>query len=115
MAALSTKVLSNDGSAPGFAAPTASDTAQVGNGLNTFLVVRNSHATATATVTIAVPGKTPYGVDWPAKAITVPAVNGERWIPLRREYADDSGRATITTTITGGALSDLKVAVVRVG
>lgn len=121
MAALTTKVLSDDGSAPTFVTPAASDTAQVGNGLNTFLVVRNSNATSTnkTTVSITPPGKTSYGVNLPAKTVDVPGatggVPGEKWIPLRREYADETGRATIVQTLGGAALSDLKVAVVRVG
>ncbi|MBM4570268.1 hypothetical protein GS489_07560 [Rhodococcus hoagii] len=115
MAALTTKVLSNDGSAPTFVAANATDTAAVGNGLNTFLVYRNSNATAgtTASVAITPPGKTPYGENWTPKNVTVPGANGEKWIPLRREYADDTGRVTITHS--GAALGDLKVAVVQVG
>lgn len=116
MAALTTKVLSDDGSAPTLATPSASDTAQVGNGLNTFLLVKNSHATAVTTVTITPPGKTSYGVNLPPKVVTVPGAS-ERWIPLRRDYADETGRATIATSIAGpGVLAtDVKVAVVRVG
>ena len=116
MAALTTKVLSNDGSAPTLAAANATDTAQVGNGLNTFLVYRNTGSTGPATATITPPGKTSYGVNLPPKVVTVPGAS-ERWIPLRRDYADETGRATIATSIAGpGVLAtDVKVAVVRVG
>ena len=109
MAALTTKVLSDDGSAPVLATPTASDTAQVGNGHNTFLYVSNTGGSA-ASATITPPGTTTYGVALPAKTVSVPG--GEaKYIPLRREYADETGRATIAFT---GTLADLKVAVVRV-
>lgn len=115
MAALTTKVLSDDGSAPVLAAASPTDTAQVGNGLNTFLYVKNTHATGVATITITPPGKTSYGVNLPPKTVSVAANGGERYIPLRREYADETGRATIGTTITQGTSADVKVAVVRVG
>lgn len=111
MAALNTKVLSDDGSAPTLAAANATDTAQVGNGLNTFLVYRNTGSAGSATATITPPGKTSYGVNLPPKVITI-AASGEAWVPLRREYADETGRATITHE--GAGLGDLKVAVVRV-
>lgn len=112
MAALTTKVLSDDGSAPSLVAASASDTAQVGNGLNTFLVYENTGSTGPATVTITPPGKTSYGVNLPDKVVTL-ATGAKAWIPLRRDYADETGRATLAHG--GAGLADLKVAVVRVG
>lgn len=107
MSALTTKVLSDDGSAPTFVEPGVSDTAQVGSGLNTFLIVKA--ASAAATVEITPPGKTSYGVALPKKTVAV-AADGEAWLPLRREYADETGRATVKVTGAGAT-----VAVVRVG
>lgn len=110
MAALATNQLVNAGTAPTFVAASVSDTASVGNGSDTFVVYKNSHATLTRTVNIEVPGTTDYGAPLPDPAIVVPAL-GEVWIPLRREYRaiDGGGRVTITTADA----SNLTVAVVR--
>lgn len=113
MAALATQTLVNAGTAPTFGAAAASDTVQVGNGLNTFVVYKNGSG-APVNVTIAVPGNTSYGQASPDPVIEV-AAGGERWIPLRKEYADPAvagvGRATITTS----AQTSVTVAVVQVG
>lgn len=114
MAALTTQLLVNAGTAPSFAAAGASDTAEVGTGINTFVVYRNGSA-APVDVTITVPGNTSYGQPTPDPQITV-ANGAEAWIPLRREYADRAtagvGRCTLTTSAQDAAL---EVAVVRVG
>jgi hypothetical protein len=111
MADLATNQLVNAGTAPTFVAASVSDTAAVGNGSNTFVVYKNSHATLTRTVDITVPGTTDYGAPLPDPSIVVPAL-GEVWIPLRREFraVDGGGRVTITTADA----SNLTVAVVRV-
>lgn len=113
MAALSTQNLVDAGTAPTFGNSSASDTAEVGNGLNTFVVYKNTGGSP-AVVTITVPGNTSYGQPMPDPAITVAATNGERWIPLRKEYdaGDGSGRATLAATNSGATL---QVAVVRLG
>lgn len=114
MAALSTQKLVDAGTPPTFGAAGASDTAEVGNGGNTFLVVKNGSA-GSVNVTIVVPGNTTYGQANPDPVIAV-AAGAEKWIPLRKEYADAAvagvGRCTVTTSAQDPALT---VAVVRVG
>jgi len=113
MAALTTQNIVDAGTAPSTATPSASDTAEVGNGKDTFLVYRNTGATPLI-VTIVVPGNTTYGQANPDPQITVPITTGEKWIPLRKEYdaGDGTGRATITAT---GTAAGQTVAVVRMG
>lgn len=113
MAALTTFPLVDAGTKPTFVNSSASDTAEVGNGKNTFLVYKNTGGSA-AVVTIVVPGNNTYGQANPDPAITVALTTGENWIPLRKEYdaGDGSGRATITATNSGATL---QVAVVQVG
>lgn len=85
------------GTAPTFAAPTASDTAPMG----TLLVVKNGSASS-ITVTIATVGNLPTGDDYPDKAYTVPA-GAERWIPVTQEAyrkTDGSGNAAVTFSAT---------------
>lgn len=110
MAALTTQNIVNAGTAPTFGAASASDTAEVGNGHNTFAVYKNTGASASV-VTITVPGNTSYGEPLPDPAITVPITTGEKWIPLRKAYdqADGTGRCIITAT----NVASLTVAVVR--
>jgi hypothetical protein len=109
MAALVTQKIVKAGTKPTLVPASASDTAEVGNGVNTFLVYKNTNA-ATRTVTIAVPGDTDYGEPLPDPTYTLAATTGELWIPLRKDFAVD-GRATVTVT---PAVTDVTVAVVRV-
>lgn len=113
MAALTTQNLSNTGAAPTFGAAAASDTVEVGNGHNSFVVYKNGSG-GSINVTVVVPGNNTYGEPNPDKIVAVGA-GAEKWIPLRREYADPAvagvGRATITTS----AQTSVTVAVVRVG
>jgi hypothetical protein len=113
MAALTTQSLVDAGTAPTFGAAAASDTAEVGNGHNTFYVVKNGGG-APINVTIAVPGNTSYGQATPDPVIAVPN-GGEKWIPLRREYANASVAGVGRCTITTSAQTSVTVAVVRVG
>lgn len=113
MAALTTKLLNQTtGAAPALdAAAATANTAEVGNGKNTFYRVVNGSA-APITVTVAVPGKLPYaGIDAPDPQYTVND-GEEAWIPLRKEYdkADGSGRCDVTLS----AFADVEHAVVRV-
>jgi hypothetical protein len=113
MTALTTQKVVDAGTAPSFAqAASVSDTAQVGNGINTFLVYKNTGTQKT--ITIVAPGSTEYGQPFPDPAIILPATTGEKWIPLRKAYdpADGSGRATITMTPDATGVT---VAVVQVG
>lgn len=101
MAALTTQSIVDAGTAPTFSAAAAtSNTAEVGNGKNTFYVVKNGSG-ADVDVTITVPGTTDYGQPTPDPIIVVTA-GQERWIPLRKAYdpADGTGRATITLEAT---------------
>lgn len=113
MAALSTFKLVNAGTAPTFGAAGASDTAEVGNGSNTFYVIKNGGGSP-ITVTIVVPGSTTYGELAPDKVVTV--TNGtEKWIPLRKEYADAAVAGVGRCTITTSGQTSVTVAVVQVG
>jgi hypothetical protein len=109
MASLTTQNIVDAGTKPTFGAAAASDTAEIGNGSNTFVVYKNTGTQKT--VTIVAPGNTDYGQPNPDPALTLGATTGELWIPLRKDYdpGDGTGRATIT-------LSDataVTVAVVR--
>lgn len=111
MAALTTQLISDAGAAPTTANSSASDTAEIGNGHDTFVVYKNTGGSP-AVVTITAPGNTDYGQPWPDPQITVPATNGEKWIPMRKAYdpGDGTGRATLSATNSGATL---QVAVVR--
>lgn len=115
MAALTVQTLVDAGTKPTFAAPTLTDTADLGNGKNTFLVYKNTDASNIKTVTITVPGNNSYGQANPDPAITVGTVTGEVWIPLRKEYDDLSGNNVAAITISGtGGVTGLTCALVRV-
>ncbi|MFE0101156.1 hypothetical protein [Streptomyces sp. NPDC059009] len=113
MAALTTQNIVAAGTKPTFSAAALTDTAEVGNGHNTFIVYKNTDSNA-KTITITVLGLTAYGEQQPDPALTLGATTGELWIPLRREYdqADGLGRASITVSGTGG-VTGVTVAVVR--
>lgn len=117
MAALTTQNLVDAGTKPTFAAAAASDTAEVGNGANTYIHYKNTDSNA-KTITITVPGLTTYGEPQPDPALTLPATTGELLIPLRKEYEDAAvagvGRCTIAVTGTGG-VTGVTNAVVRLG
>lgn len=108
MAALAPQSLRNDGTL-NFVNASVSDTAAVGNGINSFLIYKNSTA-APVTVTVVVPGKSFLGADNPDNAVAVPA-NGIAFIPLRREYQGEDGRAVMTMASATG----MTVALVRMG
>lgn len=109
MAALTVQVMTDNGFTPTYSTPTASDTAPLGNGHNTFAVYRNTSGTS-VTVTAVIPGNTFFGLAAPDNAITVPLTTGEKWIPLRKDYDDGTGNATLTTS----AQSGVTVAIVQV-
>jgi hypothetical protein len=112
MTALTTYTVVDAGTAGTGVAPTASDTAEIGTGHNTFLLYRNTSATPLV-LTIVAPGSTDYGQAEPDPTITVPATTGEKWIPIRKDYdpGDGTNRATITAT---GTASGQTVVVVQV-
>jgi hypothetical protein len=108
MAALAPQYLKNDGTL-NFAAASTSDTVPIGSGRDTFLVYKNSNGSPVV-VTVVVPGKSFLGAELPDNAVTVPA-NGTAFIPVRREYANEEGRATVTmTSATGMTVAVAKVA-----
>lgn len=115
MAALATQHVVDAGTKPTFVAAALTDTAQVGNGINTFVVYKNTDSNAKV-VTVTAPFSTEYGQPYPDPAIALPATTGEIWIPLRKAYdpADGTGRATLTVSGTGG-VTGVTVAVVQVG
>lgn len=112
MAALALQHLLDAGTAPTTATPSASDTADYGNGKNTFLVYRNTGSTPLVT-TVVVPGNNAYGQANPDPVITTPITTGEKWIPLRQSMDDGNGTNTVTVTSTGLAAGQT-VALVRV-
>ena len=115
MAALTTQNIVVAGTAPTLVAAAASDTAEVGSGQNTFALYKNTGA-AEVTITVVAPGNNSYGSANPDPEYTLadgPGTPTWRWIPLRKEYdaADGTGRCTITAT----PVTDLTVAIVRMG
>lgn len=115
MAALTVQHLVDAATKPTFAAPALADTADYGNGKNTFLVYKNTDASNVKTVTLVVAGNNVYGQPNPDPAYTVGTVTGEVWIPLRKELDDGNLTNTVTTAITGtGGVTGLTCALVRV-
>lgn len=114
MAVLATQNIVAAGTAPTFAGVGASDTAEVGNGANTFAVYKNTNG-ATRTITITVPGNTTYGQARPDPVLTIAATTGELWIPLRKEYEDSAVAGVGRCTLTPSATSGVTVAIVRTG
>jgi hypothetical protein len=112
MTALTVNHLVDAGTKPTFQNSSASDTADYGNGKNSFLVYKNTGG-SNSVVTINVPGNNVYGQPYPDPAITVLATSGEMWIPLRKEEDDGNGTNTVTVTATNSGAT-LQVALVRV-
>lgn len=92
-----------DGTAPTFAAPTASDTAAVGS----VLIVKNGSAGA-ITVTMTPPKTLETGDAYPAKVHTI-AAGAERWIPVLKVYGDPT---TQLATVAFSAVASVTAAVV---
>jgi hypothetical protein len=82
------------GTAPTFAAPSASDTAAIG----ALLIVKNGSG-ASINVTLVTPSTLPTGDAYPDKVYAVPA-GAERWIPVLKEYRNASGVAGVTFSAT---------------
>lgn len=115
MAVLTTQHIVDAGTKPNFALDTVgvSNTAEIGNGRNTFLVVKNASG-ASITVTVVVPGNVDYGQATPDPVFTVAATTGEAWIPLRQAFYDPNagvGRATVTVSLA----TSVTAAVVQLG
>lgn len=110
MASISVQQLVFSGTAPTFGTVTASDALNYGNGQNTFAVYKNSSGSP-VTLTITPFGNNSYGLQKQAVTITVPATNGQSWVPLVRAYDDGNGSNTATVTTAGFA--SLTVALVQ--
>ncbi|MFD4474704.1 hypothetical protein ACFWPU_01105 [Streptomyces sp. NPDC058471] len=112
MTAHATQNIVDAGTNVTYNAVSTSDTAEVGNGVNTFLHYKNTDATTEA-ITIVVPGNTSYGEPNPDVTLTIGANTGELLIPLRKIYdaGDGTGRCTMTMASTTG----ITLAVVRMG
>lgn len=82
------------GTPPTFAAPSSSDTAQIGS----TLIVKNGSGSS-ITVTMTTPGTLPTGDAYPDKAYTVTAA-AEAWIPVLPEYRNTAGVAAVTFSAT---------------
>ena len=91
------------GTPPTFAAPSSSDTVQVGS----TLIVKNGSG-ASITVTMVTPGNLPTGDAYPDKAYTVIA-GAEAWIPVLSEYRNTAGVAAVTfsavTSVTAASIT----------
>lgn len=114
MASLTTQNIVAAGTKPTFVAAAATDYAEVGNGVNTFAVYKNTSSTA-CNVTIEMDHITlATGDAYPNRVIALPITTGELWIPLRKEYADDTeagvGRCVLTTSAQDAGIT---VAIVR--
>ena len=108
MAALTVYNIVDAGTKPTYSTPTASDTASIGSGHNTFLHYKNTSGSP-VTVTVVHQGTTAYGVANPDNVLTLAATTGELMIPLRQQYDDGPGNATVTTS----AQTNVTVALIR--
>lgn len=111
MALIATQHLVDAGTAPTFTTPGAADTVEYGNGTNTFVVIKNAHATDAVTVNFTVSGNTDYGQPYPDPALSVAALS-EKWIPIRKAY--DDGTATGHAVLGISGTGTPTVAVIRV-
>lgn len=109
MAALAIQTITAAGHEVTFAASAASDTAHVGNGRNTVLILRNGTG-GEVTWTIAVPGNTFFGAATQDYAVAVPA-GEDRHILLHKDFANETGSATVTVI----PAANVEVAVIRMG
>lgn len=107
MTAVATQSVKLDGTAPSFAAAVAGDLFEVGSGHKA--IVRNT-AGSSMTVTVAVPGTQKGGAANDPVVYTVPATNGEKWIPLYDYLADPTdGMCHVTySTVTSVTRASVK-------
>lgn len=102
---MNTQSIDKTGVAPTFAAPSLSDTAEIG----ATLIVKNGEATP-ITVTMVTAGTLPTGDAYPDKAYTI-AAGAEAWIPVLSEYK--SASAPRFADVTFSAVTSVTAAVVR--
>jgi hypothetical protein len=115
MADLTTQFVVDAGTAPDFGLDTVgtSNTAEVGNGKNTFVIVKNGSG-ASVDVGISVPGNTTYGQPTPDPTFSV-AAGDEVWLPLRKEYADAENAGVGRCIVTVSVATSITAAVVQTG
>lgn len=111
MAALAIQTLVDAGTDYTLGAAGAADTATIGTGHDSFVVVVNGDGVNAKTVTIPSHYILDNGDVGPSHVVTVPASSTRR-IPLRKSYDDGTGSATINITGTGG-LGSVQTALVR--
>jgi hypothetical protein len=109
VALLTTQQISLPSLSPSFVAVSASDTMLPDGDGRTFLAVRNTSGSSD-TVTIVIPGTDQFGSAIPDPPITVPATNGEKWIPVTAAMADPS---TSLVTVTHSQTTSVTCAFVR--
>lgn len=118
MAALTTQNIVLAGTAPtlgAVAAAAAGDTAEVGDGTNTFLYLENTNG-STRTVVVKMDHVTLQSGDThPDKSYTLGATTGRLWIPLRKSYANDAQNGVGRCKFTVSADTGVTAAVVRMG
>lgn len=115
MAALATQHIVFTGTAPTMGAAALADTAEIGNGINTFVRYRNSNAEAKV-ITVTVPGTVEYGSPNPDPTYNLAdgsVTPTEVWIPLRKNYDSGDGTGRAALSITTGTATGVTVAVVR--
>jgi hypothetical protein len=93
------------GTPPIFAAPSATDTAEIG----AVLIVKNGSG-ASITVTLVTPATLATGDPYPDKPYPISA-GGERWIPVLPEYRSPTNSRFADLTIS--ATGSVTAAVVR--
>lgn len=109
MAALTTISVAYAGTLAAGTAVSASDTAEVGNGANTFLLYEGGSGTCTITITLPTTA-TPY-TEAVAATVTYSLTASSRLaVPLHKDYAGSDGRCAIAHT---GTLTSATVRVVR--
>lgn len=92
MAALTTQNIVYAGTGPTMGSASTSDTAEVGQ--RRFAYYRNTGTQKT--ITVNVPGSTPYTAVNPDVQYTLAATTGTLMIPLSSDYNEGDGRTTIT-------------------
>ncbi len=109
MATLAVQNVVDAGTNPTLGAVGATDRADVGNGLNTFLHYKNTSG-APIIITILGSGLTDYGAANPSNIVSVPATTGEAFIPIHRSQDQGDG---LGAQITSSAQAGITVALMR--
>lgn len=103
MATLAVQTIVDVGTATVLGSVTASDRADVGNGINTFLRYKSSSGSVTH-VTIVGAGLTDYNVAYPSNVVAIPA-NGEVVVPIHKSQDQGDGLGALITTSDNASLT----------